>query len=389
MSTEQRPAHSPLGASGAERWMACPGSVALLKELQFPETDEPEYRTLGTSAHEAACKLLIDKTEPWELIGQTFGAHLFDQDMCDAVTMYVDECRRIMQENPDGQEFIEFKIDAPEFHHDFYGTTDWSYVAQKTLFVRDYKHGEGIAVDVEWNPQIMYYAWGLLRQFPGVDRVSLGIVQPRAFHGDGPIRVWEVEADQIRGWATDTLKPAMDRTSLDNSLDAGNWCRFCPAKLVCPLMHSLFGAAMQADPKALPQLSDEALGRSYHYLAAVKSFIKAMEAETLRRLTIGHLVPHTKLVQQKTNRVWKEGAVAALLNSLGKDAYTTPEIKSPPQIEALGQVAKELVKEWAYKPDGGLTVAGEDDRRHAVAVKSVQDTFANAAAAIDNPASGG
>lgn len=383
MATEQRPAHSPLGASGAERWMNCPGSVALLKELKFPPSDEPEYRTLGTAAHEAACKIFIEKLEPWELIGQQFNGHIFDQTMCDAVTMYVDECRRIMEEVPDGEEFIEYHIDAPEYHSDFYGTTDWGYIARKTLFVRDYKHGEGIAVDVEWNPQVMYYAWGLLRHFPGVTRVSLGIVQPRAFHGDGPIRVWEMEADQIRTWAADTLKPAMDRTELDSTLDAGKWCRFCPAKLVCPLMHSLFGAAMQADPRNLPNLSDEALGRSYHYIPAVKSFIKAMEEETFRRLNAGHLVPHTKLVQQKTNRVWKQGAVEVLANTFGQDAYTKPEIKSPPQIEALGQVAKDIVKEWAYKPEGGLTVAGDDDKRHAVMIQRVEQTFAAAAANLE------
>lgn len=39
MSTEQRPAHSPLGASSAERWMNCPGSVALLKDLKMETTD--------------------------------------------------------------------------------------------------------------------------------------------------------------------------------------------------------------------------------------------------------------------------------------------------------------------------------------------------------------
>lgn len=385
MSTEQRAAHSPLGASGAERWMNCPGSVALLAELKFDGSDDPDYRTLGTAAHEAASKALIDKLEPWELVGQTFNHYRVDQNMHDAILMYVNECRQIMEEFPDGQEFIEFKIDAPEFHHEFYGTTDWAYLVGTRLFVRDYKHGEGIAVDVEWNPQIMYYAWGLLRNFPGVDRVSLGIVQPRAFHGDGPIRVWEVDADQIRTWASGTLKPAMDRTALDNDLNAGKWCRFCPAKLVCPLMQSLFGAAMQADPKQAADLSDEALGRSYQYIPAVKMFIKAMEEEAFRRLNSGRTIPYTKLVQQKANRVWKEGALTRLVAALGEDAWTKPELKSPPQIEALGQVGKELAKELAYKPDAGFTVAGLDDKRRAVIVKTVQETFAGAAAALDNP----
>ena len=179
-------------------------------------------------------------------------------------------------------------------------------------------------------------------------------------------------------------EPAMDRTAFDNDLDAGKWCRFCPAKLVCPLMHSLFGAAMLADPTTIINLSDEALGRSYQYIPAVKSFLKAMETETLARRLKGHEVPFTKLVQQKTNRVWKEGASERLANAFGQEAYTKPALKSPPQIEELGQVGKELAKELAYKPDSGLTIAGLDDRRRSVSVQTVQETFANAN--LDTPA---
>ncbi len=43
MSAEQRPVHSPLGASAAERWMNCAGSVTLIKQLDLEDTDEPEY----------------------------------------------------------------------------------------------------------------------------------------------------------------------------------------------------------------------------------------------------------------------------------------------------------------------------------------------------------
>src|SRR5208282_3610174 len=161
--TEERPAHSKLGASGAERWMNCPGSVALLSELKLPESDEPEYRKLGTAAHEVACICLRNAFDAWELIGQTYIC-LVDEDMVDAVQMYLDECRSL----PEGDTFIEYHVDAPEFHHDFYGTTDFACVSGTTLYVRDYKHGMGIAVDVENNPQIMYYAFGVLRHHPEI-----------------------------------------------------------------------------------------------------------------------------------------------------------------------------------------------------------------------------
>src|ERR1700737_4068962 len=50
VSLQTLPEHSPLGASSAERWMNCSGSVALIAALKTggaPEEAEPDYRTDG------------------------------------------------------------------------------------------------------------------------------------------------------------------------------------------------------------------------------------------------------------------------------------------------------------------------------------------------------
>ena len=60
-------------------------------------------------------------------------------------------------------------------------------------------------------------------------------------------------------------------------------------------------------------------------------------------------------------------------------------MKSPAEIEKLGESAKEMVKEWAYKPDTGLTVASAEDKRPEVMVKSTEATFGEAVAALDKP----
>lgn len=375
MTTEARPAHSPLGASGAERWMNCPGSVALLKHYDLPESDEPEYRSRGTSAHEAAYACLTRDVDAWEVVNEKFGHHEIDVEMADAIQIYLDECRRIVAENPGGKAYNEFGVDAPDFHPSFYGTLDRGYVIGDTMFIRDYKHGEGIAVDVEFNPQIMYYAYGLLRHHPEVTKVDLGIVQPRIEWME-PVRIWETTAEHIRNWAETELIGAMNNTALDNDLDAGNWCRFCPAKLACPLMVNLYGAAMQTDPKQVINLSNDALGRSYHYLAAVKHYIKAFEEETYRRLNLGEEIPGTKLVFQKSNRVWKEGAEAVFKTEFGAEkVYTEPKFLSPAKAAEISPAAKKLVHEWAYTPKGGMTVAPEDDKRPAIKVTTTIEAF--------------
>jgi len=374
MTTEIRPAHSPLGASGAERWMNCPGSVALLKQLDLPESAEPDYRANGTAAHSVIEMSLRKDTDTWELFGETMpNGVVVDNTIVEATQLFIDTVKELI--TPTATTYIEFGIDAPEFHHAFYGTLDFGLVDGTTMYINDYKHGEGIMVDVEYNPQIMYYAYGLLRHHPEVERVVCRIIQPRGFHPDGPVRVWETTADYIRYWAETELQPAMLRTELDSTLDAGDWCRFCPAKLVCPLMVSLFGAASTADPKLVIQLSDESLGRSYKFLPAVKHYLKALEEETFRRLNVGGLVPGIKLVLKKANRVFKTGADEVFKKTYPDLAFTTPELKSPAEMEKIGPEAKRLVHEWAYTPQTGLTVAPETDKRVAVKVESTVQIF--------------
>jgi len=202
--------------------------------------------------------------------------------------------------------------------------------------------------------------------------VRLTIVQPRAFSHDGPVREWWTTVEAIRRWVVRDLLPAMNST--DDDLDPGKWCRFCPAKLVCPMQASLFRAASRYDPKEIVDISDEALGLSYQKAAAVKMYVKALEDEVFRRLMAGSPVVGTKLVNKKANRVYTDTVtevvegkevevplLAAVKARFGAAAFTDPEMKSPAELAKLGPKAKEFVKEYAYMPVTGLTVALETE----------------------------
>lgn len=386
----ERPLHSPLGASGAERWMHCPGSVQLLRDLKLPETDEPDYRKQGIAAHDLAARCLQKSgVDAWELIGEeAANGEKFTAEMAEAVQVYLDCVRPVMAlAADDTQIMIEFPISAPAIHSDFYGTVDLAVILRGDAFhdeqildVTDYKHGEGIVVEVEDNPQAMYYAFGLLQVYTEVHRVRLRIVQPRAFHPDGPIRMWETTADAIRAWAKDILVPAMQRAELDLDLDPGPWCRFCPAKLVCPMLTHLFGAAATCNPAEIINLSDAAISRSYQYLKAVDFYTKALKEEALRRLNTGAEIDGIKLVNQRANRIWKIEAPEIFKARFGAKAMTEPELRSPAQMEELGDDAKTLVKQYAYTPssEANLTVALLADKRPAVKIRPASEIFANA-----------
>ncbi len=52
----------------------------------------------------------------------------------------------------------------------------------------------------------------------------------------------------------------------------------------------------------------------------------------------------------------------------GPAAYTKPALISPAEAEKLPG-GKDLIREYAYKPDSGLTCAPIEDKRTAVDVK--------------------
>jgi hypothetical protein len=370
--------------------MNCPGSNLLLKHLDLPESDEPDYRAEGTAMHEAAAECLNEGKDAWEVMFKQYANVEITDDMANAVQVYLDTVRESIAMAP--EYWVEFPVSSP-IHELFYGTLDFgARVKPPTLWpsgsgyvdVTDLKGGQGIIVEVEDNPQLKYYAYGLIDahpEWPDDLEVRLRIVQPRIdYHPDGVIREWWTTVGEIRAWVLEKLVPAMQRAMFDRTLDAGPWCRFCPAKLVCPMLTALFRAAATHNPALIPHLSNENLGRDYNLREAVKFYLKAQEEETQRRLMEGQTVPGTKLVKKKANRILPDAARKEAALVFGDDAWEPRKIKSPPEIEKLGDAAREWVKEHAYAPDTGLTVALESDTRLAVKVTRTSEAYAEAAA---------
>lgn len=385
--------------------MNCPGSVALIRRVQqllvemgMPDEDDPDYRREGTAQHEAGEHCLRNHLDTWEIVGQSFNEVEIDAALADAVQMYLDYVRPFMTE--EWTHYVEYPISSP-VHPLFYGSLDFGAISRGRLMasarikVVDYKGGEGITVEAEENPQLMYYAFGIIDgmeregdvglEFPDDMPVDIAIVQPRAFHVDGPIREWTTTVGAIKAWVHGTLVPAMNATEVDNSLDAGPHCRFCPAKLVCPLLTSLFKAACVANPDHIINYDDVSLARSWKYSKAVKFYLNALEQETFRRLNLGRTDGFdgvAKLVPKKSNRVFKPGAAEAAKKMFGADAMNPAEIKSPATLEKVSPAAREFVKEWSYHPDTGLTVATWDDPKPAVRVQTSTEAFGAAVAAL-------
>lgn len=368
----QKETHSPMGGSSFDRGKECPGSVSLISEL-LPaelEREETEHSKEGTAAHELAAVCLDEGLEPWERV------HILGQAITDAVTVYVDHCRPLME----GADFhlIEYSFSNPDVHPWFKGTVDFTALKEGTLYVRDYKNGR-TTVEAT-SGQLRYYAYAMLLLHPEARRVSVGVVQPNGFHTDGPIRTWEFPADDLHEWATDILVPAMLRAEADRTLKAGDHCRFCPLSIACPVLQGMFRAAVIAPVGQISRLTDAQLNDECRMMAAVEIYIRKLEEERYHRLMNGRVLPDWELVHKKANRVWKPKSQEVFFTQYGKDAFTEPEFKSPNAMEKLGPAAKELVKKWAYKPqpdETEATVAPAGSGRPRYNVKGMAEKFAD------------
>lgn len=366
--------HSPLGASGAYRWMpppyggGCYGSVGLSYGVEDPES---EYAAEGTAAHALAASRLVNGGDAWEKIGTLSYGIAVSKDMADAVQVYLDAVRAAHPDRNQGNTWVERRFHVASIHHLFYGQADLAHLNGKRLHVWDYKHGAGIVVEVERNPQLMYYAVGMLTDlglWGQVDEVVLYIAQPRGFHWAGPIRSWTVATKELFRWQHDVLVPAMNKAEVSRDTASGEHCRFCPARFrACPQIEKdadeLEGMLKMMNEKGgAPHLTNEQIGRFLGLNEVLKIAAKAARETGFARAEKGAKIPGWKMARARANREWKKDAEAKAREAFGNDAFTVPELKSPAQIDAL-PLGKSFTAREAFKPDAGLQLVPERDSR--------------------------
>ena len=368
-------AHSPLGGSVASRFIKCPGSHRLIQSMPALLDADPlldEWQGAGTAAHELAAVALKENVDAWELADHKFSWPCTAEDQI-AVQVYLDYVRS--RGRLRAEQFVERPVFGYSYHKHLFGTCDWAQYDPDEAFLEivDYKHGAGVVVSVYQNAQLLYYAFCKLLEHPATRRVRMTIVQPRGFHPEGTIRHWETDAETVMDWGINVLVPAMKTAEVSDERNPGDVCQFCPAKLYCPEALALFD---EASVPIAEGMSDERLNERYSKIPVVAFVRKALEKEVLRRQLLGHKFESAKLVQQKADRRFKDGALTIFSDRFGDAAFTPPELKSPAQMEKLPG-AKELVAFWSFKPQTTLVTAQITDKRTAVKPQSGAEVFKN------------
>lgn len=342
--------HSRLPPSSAARRMQCPGSRALCE--QYPEPKDSPKALEGTMAH--ALNLTVFTGQPYlptiapseEMLD---GAELW----CQTIEPYRD---KVVLETP---------VSCESIHPDCWGTPDAWVVEDGVLRVWDYKYGHKI-VDAFENWQLLEYAIGVTGL--AVKKVELTVVQPRAYHRDGPVRTWSLSAESLEDYRLQLVESESAAMEDDAPLRVGPECLYCPARHVCTTLQDAVYTGADYAQEATPEpLGEVALGRE---LALLTDMVVLMESRisglTQEALARGG-VPGWIIERGTGRKRWSHpiAEVIALGEMMGID-IAKPGALTPAQAIKAG-LAAELVNSYTETPVGELKLVRDNGKAARVA----------------------
>lgn len=400
--------HARLAPSAAERWMNCPGSLAM-EEMRKPKGTS-DYAEEGTAAHELAA-LAITESNPCEAyIGHKMkNGWKVTRDMADDTQIYVDKIWEYAEGN---RLLVEQKLSIEHIttEKDAYGTSDAVIITNdlRELQIHDLKFGRGIKVDANYNRQLMIYALAALEAYRMIgefERIRLVIHQPRLNH----LSEWDISVADIALFFRDARSAAEqafeiaacnETAIMAEMLKPGDdQCRWCAAKANCPALSTKISETIGAqfeDLTALAVIDDlipedtTGLSAKMKAIDMIQTWCTAVRAEVEHRLLVGTKVPGYKIVEGKQgNRKWIDtDEVEELMKKMRikqQDMYDF-SIISPTQAQKL---LKKNEKQWKKlqthitRTDGKPSVAEESDSRPAMIMKPVENHFED----LTNPGS--
>jgi hypothetical protein len=413
-------AHSTWSASGFEQKMLCPGSHVL---QQGKPRRSSQYAAEGTAAHQVLTWALQESRPAAAYIGRVIEADGFtftvDEDMAGHVQVCIDYVTDAAGD--EGVIFADIRVnysqylDTPEL--EAWGTADVIIARGDELIVIDFKYGMGVEVSAERNPQMSLYALGALQAYQGLvadfERVRMVISQPRIKKAASE---FDISVEELETWGRSTARSAVntcrnamavDHTQVTSGVSwdqvylrpGEKQCKFCSAKAECPALRAeVVGTVFEALPASPDEFAEAELpftGYAHtepQWLAAclskadlIEDWVKAIRAETERRLLAGESVPGYKLVPGKKGaRQWVDAKVAEeTLKSMRvklEDMYDLKLI-SPTTADKLAKAGTIGPRQWPrvqalfVQSQGKPHVAPVDDPRPALEIKPVVDDF--------------
>lgn len=386
--------HAILSPSAAHRWLHC--TPAPRVEAEFPETTS-EYAEEGRLAH-SVCELAAKKKFT-VMNNRAYNSRLkklkadpkWGDEMLSTAATYVEHLtEHAMRFEHAPYVALEVQVDITDYAPEAFGTCDCIMIGGDELIITDYKHGKGVPVSAQDNPQMLLYALGALKLYRPIygdmiRRVSTYIDQPRLDSYDGA----SMTVEELLAWG-ESIKPKAAAAFMGTGEFApGEWCRFCRAKAKCraranqntaledfkdciPLGRSI---PMQTEYDATgfkPSncLTDEEIGTLLVRAEGLVAWYNDLKEYALVACLNGKTIPGWKAVEGRSTRAWtdQDAALEALMAGGVEEAIIYDRVpKTLAQLEKVigKQRFGELVGGMITKSPGKPALAAESDKRPA------------------------
>ena len=352
-----------VGGSTAKRVIACPASVALVAKM--PPKPSSEHADRGTLLHNIIAEVLCSNAPVESFIGYLYKEQKLTEELiADKLRPALDALDEIDPDRKMDYE-VETRVGFGDFLPNVFGSTDLLGRIGTRAIVLDWKFGDGVMVEAEENPQLMFYAAAAMRTdkvkwvFDGAQEIELVIVQPPF------IRRWVTTRARIEQFERELAQAVKVSSWPDAPMQAGDHCRWCAAKPICP---NMTGAVERALKQQIVELDAPKLAEYLKQADILEGWIKDLRALAFQVLESGSPMPGYKLVAKRATRQWVDEKQAAqfLTNAL-IEPYKELEVISPAQAEKLlKKIKTELPDELIQKVSSGTTMAEESDSRPAV-----------------------
>ncbi len=357
--------HALLSASSSHRWISCPPSARLCENC---DDQSSEYAKQGTDAH-SLCQYKLESALGMDTADPTEILNFYDEEMencAGSYAAYVMEQRaKALECCIDPVVLVEQRLDFSKYVPEGFGTGDCVIIADGTLSVIDYKHGKGILVEAEKNPQMLCYALGALELFDSIydiDTVSMTIFQPRREN----VSTYTVTKVELLQWAEEVLIPrAKLAYAGEGDFMAGEHCQFCKVKATCRKRAEYNLELARYDFEMPATLEDEEIEAILAKADDLAAWVSDVKEFALQSAVSGKRWTGWKLVEGRSNRKYTdEGAVADAVTAAGFNPYEQKLLGITAMTSVLGKKQFEnILGSLTYKPQGKPTLVPESDKR--------------------------
>lgn len=357
--------HAVLSASSANRWLHCPPSVRLSEGYMDKAS---VFAMEGTSAHEL-CEYKLRSALGIEAENPTENLDFYNTEMEECAEGYATYILELVEKAKetcsDPVVMVEQRVDFSRYVPEGFGTADCIIIADETLNIVDYKHGKGVEVSAEDNPQMKLYALGALELFDclyDISKVQMTIFQPRLSN----VSVFVMDKADLLNWANDELTAKAELAfEGKGELCCGEWCKFCKAKANCKERAKVNMEMAQYEFRKSSLLTDEEVVKILSRIDELTSWASDVKNFALEQAVRGKQWPGWKVVEGRSNRKYTdEGAVAQVVKNAGYNPYDENIIGITNMTKMLGKEKfNELLGDFVERPQGKPTLVPEDDNR--------------------------